>query len=581
MTVFLCPYCGQSHRQGARFCNVTGKVIQAVIDSVPPVELMPGITGKLPPNHFLKGRFLILGKIGQGGMAAVYKAVDTTQPGELWAIKEMSDTAIPDPEEREYAVQAFLQEANLLRRLQHPNLPKVMDVFSEGGKYYLVMEYVHGLTLQEMLLERNSPFNELEVLPWAMQLCDVLDYLHSQNPKIIFRDLKPSNIMLTNQGQIKLIDFGIVRFFKPGKTKDTVALGTPGYASPESMSGQTDERSDVYSLCVTLHHLLTLHDPVSTIFNLPPLRKINPSISSDIENIIMCGVQNQRDRRWQSIPRMQIELTKLAYSQQRIPDLPSRIELVTASPGIAVGSQPGDSIVEKTVVNNIPLTPFSSKQPLGAQSLSGTQQAMSPSDARVGISRPTTRLVASVAKISGRQFSFLIILTILVIVIATWILAPLLDELPINWNNIPLIAVFGAFGYSAYPKRGMAFLSHALLSIVLIGTIWLKVGSQTYGWVSLFLGALISGLFMEVWLIFIPKIKGDRGIESWKREALWLSGMEVIGTAIFFEIVTQGYTGILLVQLITSAVLGVAGWFFGDFLREFVYFRKTGIKREI
>jgi len=413
MTSFFCPHCGQLHKQGARFCSATGKLIQAKVDTNQPVESAKGLTGKLPPNHFLRDRFIILDKIGQGGMAAVYRAVDSLNPGTLWAIKEMSDSSITDPEERNYSIQAFQQEANLLSMLKHPNLPKVMDVFSDTGKYYFVMEFIHGHTLQELLLNRNSPFDENEVLTWALQLCDVLDYLHSQTPKIIFRDLKPSNIMLTNLGQVKLIDFGIVRFFKPGKTRDTVALGTPGYASPESLSGQTDERSDIYSLCVTMHHLLSMHDPVTTIFNLPPIRKINPMISPDLERIIMCGVQNPRDRRWQSISQLQRELIKLLSARQGYTEIPSQIEMVASSPAMAMRPQEGNPVIEKTVASSIPAASISSSQSLGSQNIGGKPQSASPTDVSMRISRPTTRLVHTAANLSGNQFSFLIIFIII------------------------------------------------------------------------------------------------------------------------------------------------------------------------
>lgn len=579
MTTFTCPHCGQPHRQGARFCNVTGKSIQLLVDVVTPSETPVGTTGKLTPNHFLRNRFLILRKIGRGGMAAVYQATDTSQPGSLWAIKEMSDAAIPNPEEREYAVQAFLQEANLLRSLNHPNLPQVVDFFTEGGKYYLVMEFVQGQTLQELIASQAMPFTEAEVLPWAVQLCDVLTYLHNQSPKIIFRDLKPSNIMVTELGRVKLIDFGIVRFFKPGKSKDTMALGTPGYSSPEATGGQTDERSDIYSLCVTLHHLLTLHDPVSTIFNLPPLRRVNPKISGEMERIVMRGVQNQREQRWQNVPEMRMELGKLAERRAEDQGTPSRIEKVASVPSVAAAASSSDPVIGKTVVSGVPPTPAPLELARITPAVGGTPTPKAQPAAPMRTSRPTTRLVMTAARLSGRQFTLLIVLVVFGIVAVTWLFAPLLDELPIDWNNVPLVAIFGAFGYAAYPRRGMAFLSHALLSIVLVGTIWLKLGSQTYEWLGLFLAALLSGAFMEVWVAFLPKIKGDRGEESWRREALWLVGMAVIGSMIFLEIVTQGYTGIQPVQLITSAILGVIGWFWGDFLRQFLFYRKTGIRR--
>jgi Protein kinase domain len=418
------------------------------------------------------------------------------------------------------------------------------------------------------------------VLPWAMQLCDVLAYLHTQIPKIIFRDLKPSNIMVTDQGRVKLIDFGIVRFFKPGKSKDTMALGTPGFASPEALSGQTDERSDIYSLCVTLHNLMTLQDPINTLFNIPPIRKLNPEISPEMERIIMCGVQNQRELRWRNVPQMQMELMNLAGKRADQRTASSSVGMVASVTGTVMATPHEQPIAQKRMVSEAsPLSPA----PVEPTRITPSADFLAFPKAQpaklLKTSRPTMRLVMTAARLSPRQFAFLIVFAVIGIAALTWLLAPLLEELPINWNNVPLMAIFGAFGYSALPRRGMAFISHTVLSIVLVGTIWLKLGSQTYEWLFLLLAAISSGAFMEIWVTFLPRIKGDRGDEFWRGEVLWLMVMAVVGCVIFFEIVTQGYTGLGPVQLIISAILGAIGWFWGDFLRQFLYYRKTGIRR--
>jgi len=330
MTTKICPHCNQQHRLGARFCPTTGRLMPIPsqpaapgspppyqdhdVQAPPPNSASGGKTGLLPSNSFLKGRYIILEKVGHGGMAAVYKATDTQQTGNLWAIKEMSDAALSNPQERDYAIQSFQREAELLRKLDHPNLPKVVDAFTETGKHYLVMEFVPGDTLENLLTKRKEPYSQVDVLPWAMQLSNVLCYLHGQSPKIIFRDIKPSNIMLTPQGQIKLIDFGIVRFFKPGKAKDTMALGTPGYASPEAIEGQTDERSDLYSLCVVLHQLLSGQNPAEAIYNLPPVRQLNPGVSPDMERILKRGLQNDRKKRWRTVDELRDEMARLGMA---------------------------------------------------------------------------------------------------------------------------------------------------------------------------------------------------------------------------------------------------------------------------
>ena len=267
---------------------------------------MPGIgTGLLARNSILQSRYVIVDKLGRGGMGATYKVVDQRLGGKVLALKEMSDAAITDPQERVQAIDAFRQEAQLLACLNHPNIPKVTDSFTENYKHYIVMEFVPGETLDDRMARRGVPCSEQEVRQWALQLCEVLSYLHSQSPPIIFRDMKPGNIMITPHGQLKLIDFGIARLFKAGKKWDTQAIGTVGYAAPEQYGkGQTDARSDIYSLGVTLHHLLTGHHPSMTPFNLPPVRRLNPTVSSHMEAVIQKATRAQSEDRFQSAAEM-------------------------------------------------------------------------------------------------------------------------------------------------------------------------------------------------------------------------------------------------------------------------------------
>ncbi len=234
-------------------------------------------------------------------MGAVYQANDTRLVGKLWAIKEMSDASLTDPNERANAVAAFQREAQLLASLDHANLPKVSDFFQEQGKHYLVMDFVQGQTLEAVVETTTGFLSETTVMEWMEQLCDVLDYLHTRQPPIIFRDLKPANIMLTPENKIKLIDFGIARLFRPGKSKDTAQYGTIGFASPEQFgTGQTDARSDIYSLGVLLHHLLTRYDPSLSPFNLPPARNINASVSPQLADVVIRATQAAPHERFQT-----------------------------------------------------------------------------------------------------------------------------------------------------------------------------------------------------------------------------------------------------------------------------------------
>lgn len=253
----------------------------------------------------LQNRYRIQRRIGGGGMGVVYLADDTRLAGRQCAVKEMSPAQLA-PGDRNWAIQAFRQEAQMLANLHHPGLTNVTDFFPEGGNWYLVMEYIQGETL-ESRLERapNGRFTLDEALRITRQICEVLDYLHGQQPPVVFRDLKPGNVMLDEKGQVKLIDFGVARFFKSGRTQDTVNLGTPGYAAPEQYGGmgQTDPRSDIYSLGVLLHQLVTGYNPVSAItpFPLPDPRSLQANLPPHVVEALGRALQLQPHLRYNSV----------------------------------------------------------------------------------------------------------------------------------------------------------------------------------------------------------------------------------------------------------------------------------------
>ncbi|GHO88325.1 hypothetical protein KSZ_63310 [Dictyobacter formicarum] len=233
-------------------------------------------------------------------MGAVYLAKDIKEQGQLYAIKEMSLSLIPQNEQQQ-TIHNFKVEAKMLWSLHHPNLPTVHGVFTQNDRYFLVMDYIDGFTLEELLERNKAPFPERRVLDWARQLCDVLAYLHSHSPPIIFRDMKPGNIMLSRSGQVKLIDFGIARFFRPSNAPDTQILGTPGYAPPEQYGkAQTDERSDIYALGMTIFHLLTntLSDEG---FGLEHVRDINPRISPMVARALEKATSIKPSDRYESV----------------------------------------------------------------------------------------------------------------------------------------------------------------------------------------------------------------------------------------------------------------------------------------
>jgi len=267
-------------------------------------------SGRLLGASTLVDRYVILERIAKGGMGAIYKAMDKRLGDKIVAIKEMNAAVIASAE-REQVIEAFRREAELLATLQHPNLVRVTDTFQVEAVHYMVMEYIPGKTLQKLLDESQEPYNEEQVLDWARQLCSVLFYLHSQDPPIIYRDMKPANIMIVEgTDQVKLIDFGIARFYKPGKRKDTIQFGTDGYAPPEQYGKtQTDVRSDVYALGAVLHQLLTLRDPQTVLFQFPPVKDLNPKVSGRVNAAIARAIQLNKDNRPSNIAEFWADLS--------------------------------------------------------------------------------------------------------------------------------------------------------------------------------------------------------------------------------------------------------------------------------
>jgi serine/threonine protein kinase/predicted TPR repeat methyltransferase len=260
-----------------------------------------------PGTELSDHRYRIERLVASGGMGAVYRAIDT-RFNRPCAVKEMLDE-FSDEKDRAQAVEWFSREATLLLDLNHPCIPRVRDFFIERGRHYLVMDFIDGSTLAEVLEKEGNVLGiqgvrgvtEVRARTWARQLCDVLNYLHRQTPPIIFRDLKPSNIMVTGRDEIRLIDFGIARSFQ-SQGKATIIM-TLGYAPPEQLHGQPEPRSDIYSLGATLYRLLTAHDAANnkpSIFAFPPLRSLRPDISPGFEQVIMKALAYAPDQRWQS-----------------------------------------------------------------------------------------------------------------------------------------------------------------------------------------------------------------------------------------------------------------------------------------
>ena len=264
----------------------------------------------LNPGTILQDRYRIFRQLGGGGMGVVYLAEDIRLSGRLCAVKEMSPEQVA-VQDRQWATNAFRQEAEILARLQHPGIAAVTDFFPEGGNWYLVMEYVQGQTLSEVLeTAPGKRLPEAQALGIFDQLVDVLTFLHTQSPPVVFRDLKPGNVMITPEGKVKLIDFGIARFFKPTQGRDTVNLGTPGYAAPEQYGGQgqSDVRADVYGLGVMLHQMLTGHDPTHTPFRLPPLESLAQGLPPHVAQAVRQATDNDPQARFPSVAHFRATL---------------------------------------------------------------------------------------------------------------------------------------------------------------------------------------------------------------------------------------------------------------------------------
>jgi serine/threonine protein kinase len=270
--------------------------------------------------RLLKNRYEIIEILGRGGMACVYKVADRFQEGKILAAKELLAGNL-SAEKAHEALTQFQTEARLLMHLTHPNLPKVYDYFSFPGRYYIIMEHVKGKTLEKILNARKGkPVDERQALSWALQICKTMHFLTVQKPPVVFRDLKPANIMIDANSRVKLIDFGIARFFKEAKSEDTFVYGTPGYAAPEQYgTGQTDARSDIFSLGATLHHCLTGRNPSENPLDFPDPRSLNPKLSKGTANIIMKALQEERMKRFQSALEMKNAVQRALFDTAVVP----------------------------------------------------------------------------------------------------------------------------------------------------------------------------------------------------------------------------------------------------------------------
>ena len=262
----------------------------------------------LANGTLVDGKYEILSKVGQGGMSVVYLAINR-KAMKQWAIKEVRRDGVKD---FEVVKQSLVAETDMLKKLSHPNLPDIVDIIETEDSFLIVMDYIEGKPLSKSLEESGAQPEEL-VVEWAKQLCDVLDYLHTRTPAIIYRDMKPSNVMLKPDGSVCLIDFGTAREYKGTNLQDTTCLGTIGYAAPEQFGGQgeTDARTDIYCLGATLYHLITGHSPAEPPYEMYPIRHWDESLSPGLEAIILKCIQKDPKDRYQSCAELRYALENM------------------------------------------------------------------------------------------------------------------------------------------------------------------------------------------------------------------------------------------------------------------------------
>lgn len=346
----LCPKCHKPNLRRARFCQHCGHDV--ILNNAGP-------------------RYYITRVIKEGGQGAVFEAIG--DDGRIYAVKQMLDR-FTDPRERDEAIARFEAEAKILERLRHPRIPRVYADFKDEGYHYLAMDFVRGSDLED-IIRRERFIPEERALRWADQICDVLEYLHQQKPPIIFRDIKPSNVMIEPDGNVKLIDFGIAKVFQPSQRG--TQIGTPGYAPPEQYQGIATPESDIFSLGATLHHMLTGRDPRDEPpFSFPPVYALRPNISKRTSDAIMKALKMKPEERYRSVAE---------FRQALLPErTPAQVRVVPATQALPAPAQVA-----------APATP----QPVAAAAAPSAPQPTAPPTSRVTpVTPPSASAVAPAQK---------------------------------------------------------------------------------------------------------------------------------------------------------------------------------------
>ncbi|MCD4786288.1 MAG: serine/threonine protein kinase [Candidatus Eremiobacteraeota bacterium] len=277
-------------------------------------------------GDLINNRYRILKRVGGGGQAYVYLAEDNEDNGKEAIVKVLRFQSF-SKRHRKQELNLFSREAEIFGKFSHPLLPVLYDFITENGKHYIIEEYIEGKPLEAVIRSSTVPMESKEILFFLSQMLDLLQLLHSQDPPIIVRDIKPGNIVIDKQGNPHMVDFTIAREHKPGKS-DTVRMGSPGYAPPEQYKGMTDPRSDIYSLGATAYQMITRFDPSNKPFALPGIRELNPQADRKLETIIKKAISMDPDDRYQTAEKMKVDVNE-AHSAVRKKTKGSRIQFHT------------------------------------------------------------------------------------------------------------------------------------------------------------------------------------------------------------------------------------------------------------
>jgi serine/threonine protein kinase len=391
-----CSKCGGVNPSQAKSCFSCGLSLKIT------APLSTDITNQ----HLLQQRYHILAQLGSGGSSAVYQAEDTLLNNRLVAIKAISLSGLK-PHEVIEVTDAFNREIQLLSDLNHPNLPHIYSNFADTDNWYLVIDFIEGTTLEKHLENRGDELLSIgEVLEIGLLLCIVLEYLHTRQPPIIYRDLKPANVMLTPDGRVMLVDFGIARYFKPGQARDTIPFGSPGYAAPEQYGrAQTTPRTDIYSLGVMLHQLLTGDDPSLSPFHFAPLQLQNRPSLAGLETLILQMVEVDADKRPANIGVVKQELQRLAdeWSGQQMRGLKASGPYSAHPPPPAFWQ----TLLPPSEVTGVPLAAGGREKMAPLQYSPAIDRGSSPRSASSYWSAPRPQKTHNVMAIAGLVFAIL------------------------------------------------------------------------------------------------------------------------------------------------------------------------------